>query len=174
MTSKVVDIDPNTLREWLQQDRICLIDVRERYEYALARIKGGILLPTSTFSPSQLPKDETRPFVFYCKAGVRSANAARKYLNEDGVEAYNLEGGIDFWMKSGMPTEKKKSAHISIERQFQLVLGVTLLALTLLTAFVHSGFLLAIAFLGADLVFAGTTGVCVATILISKMPHNQR
>ncbi len=176
MEKRLHDIDPDTLREWLEQEKVCLIDVREPYEYALERIEGATLIPTSTFTAEQLPKGEARPFLFYCKAGVRSANCAKKFLaSADGVsESYHLEGGIDFWRESGMPTEKKKSAVISIERQFQLLLGLFLSLFVLLTAFVHPGFLWAVAFIGAGLLFAGATGICALTIFLSKLPHNQR
>jgi rhodanese-related sulfurtransferase len=174
MSKELHDVDPNTLREWLEQGRASLIDVREPYEYNLERIEGATLLPLSTFSPDQLPQSAKGPFVFYCKAGVRSATAAKKYMDSGPNEAYHLEGGIDFWIHSKMPTKKKQSAVISIERQFQVVLGVTISLLALLTSFVHSAFIWPLLVLGALLLFAGSTGICGLTIFLSKLPYNQR
>jgi sulfur-carrier protein adenylyltransferase/sulfurtransferase len=74
-----------------------LIDVREPFEYEIARIEGSQLIPLGELESriSQLPKTGT--LVLQCHSGGRSEQAAR-ILQEAGFEnAMNLEGGIDAW-----------------------------------------------------------------------------
>lgn len=76
-----------------------LIDVRENWEYQIARLENSKLIPLGQFIEysSQLnPKDT---IVIYCHHGVRSFNACN-YLVQNGFEnVINLEGGIDAWAR---------------------------------------------------------------------------
>jgi rhodanese-related sulfurtransferase len=74
-----------------------LIDVRERYEYEIARIEGARLIPLGELEAhiDELPKSDA--LVFQCHSGGRSEHATR-IVRESGFEnAVNLEGGIDAW-----------------------------------------------------------------------------
>jgi adenylyltransferase/sulfurtransferase len=74
-----------------------LIDVREPYEYEIARIDGARLIPLGELEThlSELPRTGT--LVLQCHSGGRSEHATR-LLQQAGFEnAMNLEGGIDAW-----------------------------------------------------------------------------
>lgn len=74
-----------------------LIDVREPYEYEIARIEGSRLIPLGDLESrvNELPRHQ--PLVLHCHSGGRSEHAVR-LLQEAGFEnAFNLEGGIDAW-----------------------------------------------------------------------------
>jgi len=76
---------------------LTLIDVREPFEYEIARIEGSRLIPLGELETriSELPK--TGALVLQCHSGGRSEHAAR-LLQEAGFEnAVNLQGGIDAW-----------------------------------------------------------------------------
>jgi adenylyltransferase/sulfurtransferase len=78
-------------------ESITLIDVREPFEYEIARIEGARLIPLGELEThvGELPK--TGALVLQCHSGGRSENAAR-FLREAGfANAVNLEGGIDAW-----------------------------------------------------------------------------
>jgi molybdopterin/thiamine biosynthesis adenylyltransferase/rhodanese-related sulfurtransferase len=80
-----------------ERDSLTLIDVREPYEYEIARIEGSRLIPLGELEThlSELPRTGT--VVCQCHSGVRSEQAAR-ILREAGFEnVFNLEGGIDAW-----------------------------------------------------------------------------
>jgi adenylyltransferase/sulfurtransferase len=74
----------------------CLIDVREPFEDAMARIQGARLIPLRTLATAldAIPRD--REVVVYCHHGVRSAHAV-EFLRARGIAARNLTGGIDRW-----------------------------------------------------------------------------
>jgi len=76
---------------------LTLIDVREPYEYEIARIDGSRLIPLGELEShvSDLPR--TGALVLQCHSGGRSEHAVR-ILQEAGFEnALNLVGGIDAW-----------------------------------------------------------------------------
>jgi len=74
-----------------------LIDVRETYEYEIARIDGARLIPLGEIAEraDELPRD--RPIVVHCHSGRRSAEAVRLLQQRGFGNIYNLEGGIDAW-----------------------------------------------------------------------------
>src|SRR5438067_3709736 len=79
------------------KEALTLIDVRERYEYEIARIHGSRLIPLGELDThvNELPRTGT--LVMQCHSGGRSEHAVR-ILQEAGFEnAMNLEGGIDAW-----------------------------------------------------------------------------
>lgn len=91
-------ISPRELAERLQNDEpIDLIDVRELFEFEIARIDGARLLPLSRFNEwlgSLRPETET---IVMCHHGVRSAQVCA-YLSQNGfTKVFNLDGGIDAW-----------------------------------------------------------------------------
>jgi len=96
--SGVQEIAPRDLAERLRRgDVIDLIDVREPYEWQIARIAGAKLIPLGQFAASLagLPRD--RDLVLYCHHGSRS-RAAAEFLVDQGFErVWNLSGGIDRW-----------------------------------------------------------------------------
>lgn len=78
-------------------EKVHLLDVREEWEYSLARIEGATLIPLGTLpqSLSKLKKDE--PIVAYCHHGMRSADATGFLLQQGFANVRNLTGGIDAW-----------------------------------------------------------------------------
>ena len=74
-----------------------LIDVREGFEYEIARIDGARLIPLGEIAEraDELPRD--RPIVVHCHSGRRSAEAVRLLQQRGFGNIYNLDGGIDAW-----------------------------------------------------------------------------
>lgn len=80
-----------------RSEPLVLIDVREPYEYEIARIDGSRLIPLGELQEhlGELPRTGT--LVMQCHSGGRSEHATRM-LQEAGFEnVFNLEGGIDAW-----------------------------------------------------------------------------
>jgi len=76
---------------------LALIDVREPFEYEIARIEGSRLIPLGELEThlSELSKNGT--LVLQCHSGGRSEHAARILREAGFANAVNLEGGIDAW-----------------------------------------------------------------------------
>jgi adenylyltransferase/sulfurtransferase len=92
------EISPRELDERIRRgDDVQLIDVREQWEWQIARIPGARLMPLSKFEDEVSTLDRTREVVLYCKVGARSMHAA-EYLADNGFSRVsNLSGGILRW-----------------------------------------------------------------------------
>lgn len=168
------EIDAQTLKQWLEEDSVKLVDVREPAEYATERIPGAQLYPLSQFNPEQaFPKTGQR-LVLYCQSGHRSTKAAKQCLNAGLAPVSHLRGGLPTWKNAGYPIEKSQNAPISLFRQVQIVAGSLVLLGTILGALISPKFLLISGFVGAGLVFAGTTNICAMGMFLAKLPYNQR
>ena len=77
-----------------------LLDVREPFEHASARIEGSVLIPMGAVMQhlEQLPRDRT--VVVQCQSGARSGRVAAA-LRQKGYDAVNLTGGIQAWRMAG-------------------------------------------------------------------------
>ena len=172
--AEIQAIAPQTLREWLDQEQVTLIDVREPSEYAGERITGAHRISLSSFDPAQIPAEANKTLVLYCQSGNRSGQAARRMLIAGYESVIHLEGGLNAWKQAGLPTQINKNAPISIMRQVQIVAGTLILTGTLLGAFVNPAFLFLSGFVGAGLTFAGVSGTCAMAMLLAKLPYNQQ
>jgi len=90
------NITPVELKEKLDRgEEPVLLDVREPWEFALARIEGSRLVPMAEMLdrlPGLDPHTET---VVICHHGARSAYVTQ-VLDRCGFKnVYNLEGGLD-------------------------------------------------------------------------------
>ncbi|GAB1422053.1 hypothetical protein MASR2M15_22600 [Anaerolineales bacterium] len=82
-----------------------LLDVREKQEYAEARISGSLHIPMHQVPGEcdNLPQD--LPLIVMCRSGQRSLMVA-DVLSSMGFEnLLNLDGGILAWIKAGQAIE---------------------------------------------------------------------
>jgi thiosulfate/3-mercaptopyruvate sulfurtransferase len=98
-----------------QKGSLVLIDVRSTFEWFKGRIPGAVHIPWDDFHtgkdrhplpPAELKKllvrhgvDTSRPVVYYCLGGVRSAYAWLAHHLAGLPEARNYEGGWAAWQK---------------------------------------------------------------------------
>ena len=79
-----------------------LLDVRTNDEWAGGHIAGSVHIPMDQLM-QRLDEVHDR-VVCVCAVGARSARVAQ-FLNAQGREAVNLDGGIYAWANSGLPIE---------------------------------------------------------------------
>src|SRR5436309_5354184 len=84
-----------------------LIDVREPFEFEIARIDGAKLLPLGEIPERAEDLHRERTFIVHCHSGRRSAEAVRLLKQRGFDNVYNLEGGIDAWSDFIDPTVPK-------------------------------------------------------------------
>lgn len=178
MATSFQEATPAQVRDWLRLGEAVLIDVREPDEFSYEHIAGAILLPLSRFDPLQAraKAKSGQRIVMQCKGGRRSADACRLAapLAASGVPIFTLAGGIEAWKKANLPVVvNNKVSRISIMRQVQLVIGLSVLIGSALTWFWDPRFISIPAFFGAGLVFAGASGTCALATVIGWMPWNK-
>jgi sulfur-carrier protein adenylyltransferase/sulfurtransferase len=84
-----------------------LIDVREAFEYEIARIDGARLIPLGEIAERADELQREQPIVVHCHSGRRSAEAVRQLQQRGFANVYNLEGGIDAWSDEIDPSVPK-------------------------------------------------------------------
>ena len=80
-----------------------LLDVRTEDEWVGGRIAGSVHIPMDELMQRLDEVDDQ--VVCVCAVGARSARVAQ-FLNSQGREAVNLDGGIDAWANSGLSIER--------------------------------------------------------------------
>jgi sulfur-carrier protein adenylyltransferase/sulfurtransferase len=78
-------------------ESIQLIDVREPFEFEIARIAAAKLIPLGEIAGRADELQHEQVIVVHCHSGRRSAQAVRLLKQRGFANAYNLEGGIDAW-----------------------------------------------------------------------------
>src|SRR5438094_2096423 len=106
--SKVPGISARQLHEMISGGKkIALVDVREPFEFEIARIPNSQLIPLGTIAERLAEIPRTKTTVVMCKSGVRSARVI-EFLRGQGFEnLLNLEGGLDAWREEVDPTMRK-------------------------------------------------------------------
>jgi len=89
-------VTPDELKEKLDRgEEPVLLDVREPWEFALARIEGAKLVPMAEILDRVPELDPAAETIVICHHGARSAFVTR-VLDRSGFQAaYNLEGGLE-------------------------------------------------------------------------------
>lgn len=92
------EITPAELHALLRAgEDLDVIDVREPYEWQIARLPNARLIPLATV-PSAIPTlDRARRIVVLCHHGMRSAMAAEQLRDAGFDRVSNLAGGIARW-----------------------------------------------------------------------------
>jgi adenylyltransferase/sulfurtransferase len=73
------------------------VDVREDWEYSLAKLDGSILIPLGTLSQSFTQLNRDSEIIAICHHGMRSADATNFLIQQGFTNVKNLVGGIDAW-----------------------------------------------------------------------------
>jgi len=89
----------------LGESKVRILDVREPWEFATARIEGSLLMPMGDVparAHQELDPDER--LVVVCHQGIRSMNVTA-WLRQQGFEqAQSMRGGMDAWSVEVDPT----------------------------------------------------------------------
>jgi rhodanese-related sulfurtransferase len=167
------NVNPITLKTWLEQSQAVLIDVREPAEHAAKSIPGAKPVPLNQISAKSLPAHQDKKLVLHCGGGGRSAKACDKLAAElPGIETYNLEGGIRAWEAAGLPVEPGWYPLDSLEKQLRIIAGFTVLVGMILGFWVAGIFHIFAIAAGAGLLYSGLAGECRLMTLLLKMPWN--
>ena len=98
------DLSPRQVAERLAGGSTQLVDVRQPSDHEAGRIAGDVHIELDRLPEEAGQLNRDRPVVFYCRSGSRSALAAQAFA-ASGYETYNLAGGLEAWVESGLPIE---------------------------------------------------------------------
>lgn len=100
----IKELDASEAQQLLaeQEDEVVLVDVRSPAEVAQAAIPGAIHIPLNLLPMQFKELPANKKIIFYCRSGIRSAQACA-FVSSYGLDnTYNLRGGIIAWLQSGL------------------------------------------------------------------------
>lgn len=154
-----------------------LIDVRTPSEYDAVHLAGAALFPLDTLDCGQVLSGRRgapgSPVYILCHSGMRANRAAEMFEKSGFNDCVVVDGGTAAWAKAGYPVERGERRVLPLDRQLQLTMGCIVLTGVLLSHFINPSWIWLSGFVGAGLMFAGTTGICPMRSLIARMPWNQ-
>lgn len=94
-----INLSPEQWRELLQQEDVIVIDNRNDFEYRLGHFKGAVNPEVNNFRDfpdyvrARRDAWQGKKVAMYCTGGIRCEKTS-SWLLEEGMEVYQLEGGI--------------------------------------------------------------------------------
>ena len=87
-------------------DRLQIVDVRERAEWDEGHIAGSVHVPYHDIDSIPEELDPTEPMAAICSSGQRSAVAASLLQRHGASDVLHVvEGGVGTWRDHGWPTD---------------------------------------------------------------------
>jgi len=85
-----------------------VVDVREVDEFASGHLPDARNIPVGKIADriAEIEKFKDKPVIVCCASGMRSAKACGELKKLGFSRLYNLDGGIDGWLKAGLPVKK--------------------------------------------------------------------
>ncbi len=93
-------IKPKDWNNFIKDDSVLVIDVRNKYETKIGRFKNSIdpqtqnFIEFNDFIKSELSENKNQNIAMYCTGGIRCEKASAYMLQEGFKNIYQLEGGI--------------------------------------------------------------------------------
>ncbi len=103
-----VTVDVQQTHERLEADpHAQIVDVREPGEWATTGVPvGSVLIPLGQLEQRALTElAKNRPVYVICNSGNRSRTGAEILIALGYGEVYNVDGGIQAWLRAGLPVE---------------------------------------------------------------------
>jgi thioredoxin 1 len=97
-----------------------IVDVRTPEEFNSGYIEGALLINfyDNDYAQKVNLLDKSKPVFVYCKAGGRSAEAAKQMRNAGFTTVFELNGGMMSWENAGKPIVKPTSStNTTIEKK---------------------------------------------------------
>ena len=99
-------ISTSELRRLQFNEKVTILDSREKYEYNVSHIPNADHVGYNNFSIEEISKkypDKETPIVVYCTIGIRSEDICAKLIDVGYYNVKNLYGGICEWKNDQYP-----------------------------------------------------------------------
>ncbi len=83
--------------QWLEDDRVQLVDIRNPGEFALGTIEGATLIPVGQLPARVGELDPTAPTIVFCAGGYRSSVGASVLRQAGFQDVSDILGGYGAW-----------------------------------------------------------------------------
>lgn len=149
-----------------------IVDVRSPEEFAFEHVEGSLNMPLDTvLHHTETLKSYDHVFL-YCQSGNRSSKACTALQEAHIPQSVSIDGGITAMRAAGFPVLRIKKV-LPLQQQVLLGAGSIVLLGIVLSALVNPWFQLISAGAGLGLSYAGLTGKCTLSKVLSVMPWNR-
>lgn len=102
------DASPEECRRIIEEEGCRILDVRAPDEYRAGHLRAAVNINVNAPDfRSQIERlDRDRPYVVYCRKGIRGAKAMEILKRAGFARVYNVSGGYDGWAARGHPVER--------------------------------------------------------------------
>ncbi|MFT5170320.1 MAG: rhodanese-related sulfurtransferase [Candidatus Marinamargulisbacteria bacterium] len=167
-------ISVNALSKIMAADaHIKVIDVRTPTETQAVKVSGTINIPVADILSRADDLRSDKPVYIFCNSGNRSAMVCEDMALHGLSNLVNVEGGIQAWMKQGLPVIRTKKWAMPMMQQVMAIAGSLTLAGALSSLFIDSNFIYIPMAVGSGLLYAGISGNCYMTKVLALMPWNK-
>jgi rhodanese-related sulfurtransferase len=97
-------IDARGAADLIAARQALVLDVRHPSEWRSGHIREAVHIPLTHLSSRLHQLPQGTPVVTVCRSGHRSAVAARM-LARAGYDVRNLNGGMNAWLRAGLPVQ---------------------------------------------------------------------
>jgi rhodanese-related sulfurtransferase len=97
-------VDVKTAHEMATNEGWIIVDVRTKPERKEGGATGSIHYSLDSLN-QRLPALRGKKVLAICRSGNRSG-AAAKFLEQNGISAINVKGGMIAWERAGLPIKK--------------------------------------------------------------------
>lgn len=107
--SAFVSLSPQQFNKELQTGKYTLIDIRTIDEYDAGHLNNASQIDyyqTRAFSEYLDTLDKDAQYLIYCRSGTRSANALTLMKQKGFTQVWDLAGGYNAWISTGLLLEK--------------------------------------------------------------------
>jgi thiosulfate sulfurtransferase len=91
------EISVQTLRSWLKEKDVTVLDIRDGESYEQERIPGAISLREENVGSFIELEDKNKFLVCYCYHGISSQSAAQYFADHGFKNVYSMIGGYEQW-----------------------------------------------------------------------------
>lgn len=102
------EMPPDEFRRAIEEEGCRVVDVRTPAEFGQGHLEDAVNI--DSYAPdfrSRLEQlDRDRPYVVYCKKGLRGAKAMEILRQAGFARVYNISGGYDRWAAGGHPVQR--------------------------------------------------------------------
>ena len=108
------ELAPERVSELVSAGEAQVVDVRTEPEHAAGHVAGDTHIPFEELPARASELDQSRPVVFYCQSGGRSAGAAEAFA-ASGWRAHTMTGGLEAWAEAAFRSSPTpvRSTHVS-------------------------------------------------------------
>jgi rhodanese-related sulfurtransferase len=96
---------PDEVKRRLNAGEVAILDVRDAHEWAAGHIAGATWIPFAELEERLDELDADQEWVCVCPVG-RISDLAADMLQDAGLRATNMRGGLLAWSRLRLPLEK--------------------------------------------------------------------